>query len=87
MELNEVKDKKSLSEYIHSNFTVDGTTARILDSVINYADRITDDLERAKFLDEIFSNIGMEPEETAFIACKVYEPFTEDLYPISDLFK
>lgn len=62
-------DREAFLEYVCKNFNIGGDAMRLIDNILQYAERIVDLDERRGFLnDTLMGTIGLTEEEIAKIS-------------------
>lgn len=57
-------DREEFLEYVNENFNISGDAQRLIDNILQYAERIVDLDERREFLsDTLMYTIGLTEEE------------------------
>ena len=62
-------NREEFLEFVRKNFNIGGAAMRIIDNILQYAERIVDLDERREFLnDTLMGTIGLTEEEVAKIS-------------------
>lgn len=62
-------NREEFLEFVSKNFNIGGAAMRLIDNILQYAERIVDLDERQKFLnDTLMGTIGLTEEEVAKIS-------------------